>query len=116
MDCLFVVIIGLVIGSFLNVCIFRIPEEQSICFPPSHCTSCQHQLGVLDLIPVLSYVFLGGRCRYCKENISIRYPLIEVLNGFFYLIIYFRFGFSIFTLKYFILTSLLIVISMIDFD
>lgn len=116
MDYLFVVIIGLVIGSFLNVCIFRIPEGQSICYPPSHCGSCEHQLGVLDLVPVLSYIFLRGRCRYCKEKISIRYPLIELLNGLLYLVIYFKYGFNILTLKYFVLTSLLIVISMIDFD
>lgn len=116
MDYFFVALIGLVIGSFLNVCIFRIPEEQSICFPPSHCMNCKHKLGVLDLIPVLSYVFIGGKCRYCKEKISVRYPLIELLNGILYLAIYFEYGFSILTLKYFILTSLLIVISMIDFD
>ena len=116
MDYLFIVIIGVIIGSFLNVCIFRIPEEQSICFPSSHCTSCQHKLGILDLVPVLSYIFLKGKCRYCKEKISIRYPLIELLNAAFYLIIYYKYGFSILTLKYFILASLLIVISMIDFD
>lgn len=116
MDYLFISIIGLVIGSFLNVCIFRIPEEQSICFPPSHCTSCQHKLGVLDLVPVLSYIFLHGRCRYCKEKISIRYPLIELLNGLLYISVYYKYGISIITLKYFVLASLLIVISMIDFD
>lgn len=116
MNYIFVFIFGIVIGSFLNVCIFRIPEGQSICYPPSHCGSCEHQLGVLDLVPVLSYIFLRGRCRYCKEKISIRYPLIELLNGLLYLIIYFKYGFNILTLKYFVLTSLLIVISMIDFD
>jgi len=115
-DYIIVGILGLVIGSFLNVCIYRIPREESIAFPPSHCGSCNHKLSPLDLIPLLSYALLKGKCRYCKEKISIRYPLIESINGILYLLIYFKFGLTILTLKYCILASSLIVIGIIDFE
>lgn len=115
MNYIFVFIFGIVIGSFLNVCIYRIPKEESISLTPSHCCSCNHRLYPLDLIPVMSYIFLKGRCRYCGEKISVRYPIIEMLNGILYVFIYFKFGFTIYALKYFILASLLIVISFIDF-
>ena len=111
-----VLIIGLCIGSFLNVCIYRIPREESIAFPPSHCTSCGYELKVLDLIPVVSYLFLKGRCKNCSESISIRYPLIELLNGIVYLLIYLKFGISLNFIAYSILGSLLIVISLIDLE
>ena len=81
MDYFFALIIGLCIGSFLNVCIFRIPREESISFPPSHCMTCGYKLKYRDNIPVLSYIFLRGKCRNCGEKISIQYPLIELLNG-----------------------------------
>lgn len=116
MDYGLIIVLGLVIGSFLNVCIHRIPREESIAFPPSHCTSCNHKLSYLDLVPVISYIFLRGKCRYCGEKISIRYPLIECLNGIFYLLIYLKFGVTLITIKYCIFVSFLIVISMIDFD
>jgi len=116
MDYALIVILGLVIGSFLNVCIYRIPKEESIAFPPSHCAKCQHNLSPVDLIPVFSYIFLRGKCKYCKEKISIRYPLIESLNGILYLIVYLKFGLTLIALKYCILVSLLIVIGMIDYD
>lgn len=111
-----VLLIGLCIGSFLNVCIYRIQREESISFPPSHCTSCGYELKPLDLIPVLSYVFLRGKCRNCKEKISIKYPLIEILNGVLYLILFLKFGLSINFIFYSILTSLLIVTSIIDIE
>ena len=109
-------IFGLVIGSFLNVCIFRIPKGESIAYPPSHCTSCGHNLKPKDLIPVISYLILKGKCRSCKEKISLRYPIIELINAFSYLLIYMKFGFSIKSIFFCLLASLLIVISMIDFD
>lgn len=86
MDYILVIILGLVIGSFLNVCIYRIPREESISYPPSHCGNCGHNLHPVDLIPIISYVFLKGKCRYCKEKISIRYPMIEGLNCILYLV------------------------------
>lgn len=111
-----VLIIGLCIGSFLNVCIYRIPREESIVFPASHCTACGYDLKVLDLIPVISYIFLKGRCRKCGERISIKYPLVEVLNGILYLLIYLKFGLTFNFIAYSILASLLIVISYIDLE
>ena len=116
MEYVLISVLGLVIGSFLNVCIYRIPREESIAFPPSHCANCEHKLMAIDLIPVFSYIFLTGRCRYCKEKISARYPLIETLNALLYIIIYLKFGLVLVTLKYCILASILIVIGMIDYD
>jgi leader peptidase (prepilin peptidase)/N-methyltransferase len=78
---LYAFLLGLLVGSFLNVCIYRIPKDESIVFPSSHCTSCQHKLQAKDLIPLFSYLFLGGKCRYCGEKIPWRYPLVELING-----------------------------------
>ncbi len=74
-------LIGLIFGSFFTLAVYRIPRKENIVYGRSHCTSCNHPLGFLDLIPVFSYIFLGGRCRYCKEKIRIRYLLLEVLSG-----------------------------------
>ena len=111
-----ILIIGLCIGSFLNVCIYRIPREESIAFPPSHCTSCGYELKAVDLIPVISYLLLKRKCRKCGEKISINDPLVELLNGVLYLLIFLRFGLSLSFVFYSLLTSLLIVISYIDLD
>ena len=111
-----ILILGLCIGSFLYVCIYRIPREESIAFPPSHCTSCGYELKAVDLIPVISYLFLKGKCRKCGEKISIKYPLVELLNGVLYLLIFLKFGLSLSFVFYSLLTSLLIVISYIDLD
>ena len=116
MELFFVVLFGLCIGSFLNVCIYRIAREESISFPPSRCTSCGYELKPKDLVPVLSYAFLGGKCRSCKEKISIRYPLIELLNALLYVVIYLNYGFSFELLKFAVFASLMIVIGFIDFD
>ena len=115
MDIFLVVIFGLVIGSFLNVCICRIANEESIAFPPSHCTNCGYELKAKDLIPVLSYIFLGGKCRSCKEKISIQYPIVEILNAILYIAIYLKFGFTLNLFKFCLFASLLIVIWFIDF-
>lgn len=108
-------ILGLLIGSFLNVCIYRIPINQSISFPPSHCTDCKTRLKPLDLIPLLSYLFYKGKCRYCGDKISPQYPFIEILNGLIYILIFIRFGYSLNLIFYCVLSSLLIVISAIDY-
>lgn len=115
MDIFLVVIFGLVIGSFLNVCICRIANEESIAFPPSHCTNCGYELKAKDLIPVLSYIFLGGKCRSCKEKISIQYPIVEILNAILYIAIYLKFGFTLNLFKFCLFASLLILIGFIDF-
>lgn len=112
----FVFIIGLTIGSFLNVCIYRIPEEQSIINPPSHCPKCNNRLKAIDLVPVISYLIMRGKCRYCKEKVSIRYMLVEMLTGILFLFVYNSYHISNDTIYYLILVSLLIVISFIDID
>ncbi len=107
---------GIVFGSFLNVCIYRIPNNQSIVNPPSHCGSCDHRLAWKDLVPLLSYIFLKGKCRYCGEKISLRYPGVELLTGLLLVGIYFRYGLAFDFFKYAVLTLFLIVIALIDYD
>ncbi|MCY6355043.1 prepilin peptidase [Clostridium sp. ZS2-4] len=117
MEYIFILIIGLLIGSFLNVCIYRIPREESISYPPSHCTSCGNNIKPYDLIPVISYIFfLKGKCRYCGEKISIRYPLIELFTGIVFVLIYKYYGTSMEFIKFAVLSCFLIAIGMIDFD
>lgn len=111
---LFVIILGLLIGSFLNVCIYRIPKEETIILGRSHCIHCKNNIQWYDLIPVISYIVLRGHCRYCKQNLSIQYPLVELLNGVAYLGIYSMYGISFQTVIYCLLVSTLIVISIID--
>lgn len=112
---LLVLVFGVVIGSFLNVCIYRIPNEESISYPPSHCSSCKHKLSFFELVPILSYIFLGGKCKQCHSYISIQYPIIEALNGIIYILIFYKYGLTISFFKYCIFASLLIVIGMIDY-
>jgi len=78
---LFLFIFGLAIGSFLNVLIDRLPNEESIVFPPSHCDYCKKPLAWYDLIPVLSFITLGGRCRYCHKSLSVQYPIVELITA-----------------------------------
>ncbi len=106
--------LGAIIGSFLNVCIYRIPREESISFPPSHCTDCSHPLAWYDLIPIISYIFLRGKCRYCGGAISPRYFVIEALNGIIYFLLYRHFGLSLEFAFYSLLLSTFIVMSVID--
>lgn len=108
-------IFGICIGSFTNVCIYRIPKQEDIVKPRSHCMSCGYQLSWDDLVPLVSYIVLGGRCRNCKEKISIQYPLVEALNGVLYLIIFAKYGLSVETLLYCALFSALVTLSVIDF-
>lgn len=109
-------LLGLIIGSFLNVCINRLPQNQSIITPPSHCPNCKQQLKPLDLIPILSWLFLRGRCRYCETPISFRYPAVELLTGILFLFCFNQFGLGPELFKALILTSYLIVITYIDYD
>jgi leader peptidase (prepilin peptidase)/N-methyltransferase len=111
----FIFIFGLIIGSFLNVCIYRLPLKKSIVTSPSACPGCGCRLKPPDLIPVFSYLFLGGKCRYCKAKISAQYPVVELLNGMLYALLYIRFGLEWVLPAYMALFSLLIVITMIDF-
>ena len=109
-------IFGLLIGSFLNVVIYRLPNNKSIVSPPSSCGSCGHRLGPIDLVPVLSYVFLRGRCRHCGAKFSPRYPLVEVLTGGLFSLLYWRFGFSFDFIRFAILTCILVSAAFIDID
>lgn len=118
MDCFIVLFLvsGLIIGSFLNVCIYRIPKEESISFPPSHCVKCGIKIRWYDLIPILSYILLKGRCRNCREKISLRYPTIELITGVLFAALYIEFGLNVMLIKYLFLVSLLLVIGIIDFE
>lgn len=115
MEYFFVIVLGFVIGSFLNVCIYRIPRGESIKYPASHCDSCNRALTMRDLIPVVSYFINRGRCRSCGQKIDFIYPVIEVLNSALYSIIYVNMGLNIINIKYYILASILIVIGIIDY-
>ena len=106
---------GIVIGSFLNVVIYRVPKKENMVTTRSHCMSCGYQLTWYDLIPLFSWLALGGKCRKCKAKISVQYPLIEGLNGVLYLVIFARYGLSIDSLLYCLLFSALIALSVIDF-
>ena len=109
-------ILGLLIGSFLNVCIYRIPRGESIAYPPSHCTSCGNNIASYDLIPVISWVFLSGKCRHCSQKISIRYAMVELATALLFLLTYFQYGLTIYLMRYLILIPFLMVIAMIDYD
>ncbi|MCB9480682.1 MAG: prepilin peptidase [Desulfobacteraceae bacterium] len=107
-------IFGSCIGSFLNVCILRIPRDISIAFPPSSCTNCKEPIKWYDNIPVLSYIFLLGRCRNCKTKISIQYPLVELFTGLTAFYTVFSFSLTLKAFFVFIFACVLIVISIID--
>jgi leader peptidase (prepilin peptidase)/N-methyltransferase len=109
-------LLGLAFGSFLNVCIWRVPRGQSIVSPPSHCPRCNKPIRGYDNIPVLSYLLLGGRCRYCRKPISVRYPLVEALTAALFVAAYARFGWSALTVKALLFVCLLIVTALIDLD
>ena len=113
---IYIFIFGLLIGSFLNVCIYRIQRGENIAYPPSHCTSCGNKIKSYDLIPVLSWIFLRGKCRNCGERISSRYALVEFFTAIIFLLTYFQYGISIYLARFLILIHFLIVIAMIDYD
>lgn len=109
-----VFVTGLCIGSFLNVVILRTLSEESIVFPASKCPKCQTPLKWWHNIPVFSYIFLRGKCAFCKEHISIQYPIIELITGIIYTLLFMKFGISLDTLFAWIFSSLLIVIAGTD--
>ncbi|NSW89312.1 MAG: prepilin peptidase [Firmicutes bacterium] len=90
-----VFIMGLVVGSFLNVCIYRIPRRESVVAGASHCPDCGRKIKWYDMVPVLSYILLKGRCRFCKNRISLRYPVVEFLNGITWLTLHIILGLSV---------------------
>jgi len=113
---LFSFIFGMVVGSFLNVCICRMPKDESIVSPPSHCPYCNYQIRWYDNIPVISYLLLRGRCRGCGSGISLQYPLVELLNGIIALLLFLRFGPTLAFAVLFVFCSALVVITFIDIE
>lgn len=110
----FIFIMGTIFGSFYNVVGYRLPNDMSIAFPNSHCPNCKHKLKFYELIPVISYLFLRGKCKNCKKRISWIYPFFEVITGIMFLLSYVVFGFQI---KFFIsitFLSILIIITISD--
>ncbi|SNR86488.1 leader peptidase (prepilin peptidase) / N-methyltransferase [Anaerovirgula multivorans] len=110
------VISGILIGSFLNVCIYRMPKNESIIYPASHCSKCNESLKPFDLIPIFSYVSLRGKCRYCSAEFSIRYPMIEFLTGIIFLLVFYKYDLSIAYFFHIALVCILICITFIDYD
>lgn len=113
---IFAFLFGAVVGSFLNVCIFRLPKEESVVSPPSHCTRCGYVIRWYDNIPILSYLFLRGKCRSCGEPISLQYPLVELINGLLSLFLFLKFGPGFPFVVLFVLCSALVVITFIDLE
>lgn len=111
-----VFILGLVLGSFANVCIYRMPRDLSIIKPNSHCTNCNKFIKWYDNIPILSYIFLRGKCRNCGSKISIIYPTIEFICGLLFLSMYFLYGFSFMLIPFCLFVFSLLVITVIDFQ
>ena len=108
-------IFGSVFGSFFNVVGLRIPKGESIVQPPSHCTNCNRQLTALDLIPIVSWLFLRGKCGGCKTEISIIYPAIELAAGLLFAFTYVRLGFSYELIVGLLFISMLVIITVSDF-
>ncbi|MCI5494604.1 MAG: prepilin peptidase [Lachnospiraceae bacterium] len=112
---IFIFLFGIVIGSFLNVCIYRIPKGEDIVKTSSHCMSCGYQLRWYDLIPLFSYIFLRGKCRKCGVKLSMQYPIVEALNGILYVLIFYVTDFTVDSFIFCLMTSALLVLAVIDF-
>ena len=110
----FVTLLGLFIGSFLNVVIIRLPQGQSVAFPASHCPKCKKPLRWYHNIPLLSWLFLGGRCAYCKEPISAQYPIVEALTALIFFTVFYKNGVNLHSLAIALSFTLLLALSVID--
>jgi len=113
---LLVFLFGISFGSFLNVLIYRLPAKKSLIRPPSKCPRCESRIKFYDNIPILSFIILGGKCRHCKQRISFRYPLVEMLAGLFSVIAIYNFGLSVQGLEVAYLSLLFLAIFFIDLD
>ena len=107
---------GLCFGSFLNVIVYRMPQKISIIDPPSSCPACKNRLGVIDLIPLFGYLLLRGKCRYCAAGISFRYPLVELLTGLLFVVVFDHFSFSAEGFFYLALLYILFAVTLIDLE
>ncbi len=113
---IFAFILGAVVGSFLNVCIYRMPKDESIVFPPSRCPQCGFRIPFYDNVPILSYLILGGKCRSCKTRISLQYPLVELINALLTLFLFMKFGPTFPFLILFVFCSAMVVVTFIDLE
>jgi len=111
---LMVFIFGSAAGSFLNVCIYRMPRDESVVWPRSHCPKCQKRIPGFDNIPIISFILLGGRCRFCKERISWRYPLVELLTAAFSVLLFSRWGLTYDFFLYMVLVWGLMIATFVD--
>ncbi len=109
-------LLGLFVGSFLNVCIDRLPRGQSIIHPRSHCAACNRELGTLDLLPIFSYLWLRGRCRYCQARIPISLPIVEGMTGLLFALLCWKFGLGLELGISLVYACLLIIIFVIDLE
>lgn len=112
----FIFVLGLAVGSFLNVCIYRLPREESIVKPRSRCPKCKKLIHWYDNIPLLSYIILRGKCRYCNTKIAFQYFIVELLTGLIFLLFYNKFGFTIISLIYTVFVCGLIIATFVDFN
>jgi len=113
---LIVFLLGASIGSFINVVVYRLPAGLSILYPPSRCPHCLNQLKAYDNVPVFGWLWLRGRCRYCKNKISSRYPIVEAATGLIFVLVFVIFQFSPLTIGYWLFCSWLLALSIIDLD
>jgi len=113
---IFAFIFGAVVGSFLNVCICRLPKNESIVFPPSHCPTCDYRIPWYDNVPIISYLILRGKCRSCNSRISIQYPLVELVTALLTLFLFMRFGPTFVFLVLFLFCSAMVVVTFIDLE
>jgi leader peptidase (prepilin peptidase)/N-methyltransferase len=109
-------LLGLLVGSFLNVVIYRLPRGKSIVYPASHCPACQTNIKPWHNVPIVSYLWLRGACSHCGERISLRYPAVELLTGIVFALIALRFGFTLETLIFSVFSAGLIVAGLVDID
>ena len=109
-------IFGILIGSFLNVCIYRIPKHETVVYGRSHCMNCNNEIKWYDLIPILSFLFLRGKCRYCKEKLSLQYPLIEFITGMIFLALYYCMGLTVYFIVSAIISCIVLVLLMIKIN
>jgi len=107
-------VLGAILGSFLNVCIHRMPKSESVVWPRSHCPKCKKRIPAYDNIPFISFILLKGKCRICKEKISLRYPLVELLTALIFLAFFMRYGLSYDLFFHIVLAGALIVATFID--
>lgn len=112
----FAFLLGAIVGSFLNVCVYRIPAGKSIVSPPSSCPHCGQLIRWYQNIPIISYLLLGGKCASCRAVIALRYPAVECLTGVLFLLVLYFFGFSLATPIYWLFVAALVVITFIDLD